>query len=122
MDILYEKGFRRVLQSKVDERLRTIKNQSLRSKLELLLSFDPRKREDVYRLYNENSFLTELRKKNAKIILDRANGIIHQASDTQPESESKNLKTMPSLNSGYRPSIAQGNSHFKINFPAQQNI
>lgn len=122
MDILYEKGFRRVLQSKVDERLRTIKNQSLRSKLELLLSFDPRKREDVYRLYNENSFLTELRKKNAKIILDRANGIIHEVSDNQPEYDSKNIKTMPSLNSGYRPSITQGNSHFKINFPAQQNI
>lgn len=45
MDILYEKGFRKLLDSKVKEKLANIQSENLRYKLSIVLSHNPQNRE-----------------------------------------------------------------------------
>lgn len=45
MDVLYEKGFRRVLEGKVKEKLAAVKDEGLRYRLAVVLSHDPQNRD-----------------------------------------------------------------------------
>ena len=54
MDVLYEKGFRKVIESRVQEKLNQIKDKSLKFKLAILLTHDPRNRDEIYNQYRSS--------------------------------------------------------------------
>lgn len=58
MDILYEKGFRRLVENRVNDKLSKIKNEQLRFKLSIVLSHDPNNREEIYKTYRTPGLLS----------------------------------------------------------------
>lgn len=60
MDVLYEKGFRRILEDKVYQKINNIQDPSLKNQLRVLLAFEPRDRDIAYSWFRESgSNITE---------------------------------------------------------------
>lgn len=54
---MYEKGFRRVIEEKIQHKIAGVHNKSLQDKLKVLLAFNPRDRDLSFSWFrNENAF------------------------------------------------------------------
>jgi hypothetical protein len=51
MDIIYDKGYRRILENKLIEKIENIRINSLKTKIKILLSHEPSKRNNIYKYY-----------------------------------------------------------------------
>ena len=96
MDVLYEKGFRRVLDHKVQEKLSKIKNEQFRYRLSLVLAHDPRNRDAIYSQYrNAGISGSEVKHRAMAQILSNAQPIPTSSKITKDESRLTPTATTP---------------------------
>ena len=58
MDILYEKGFRKVVEGRVQAKIREVKDEGLKYRLSIILSHEGRDRDAIYDQYRGSGMLS----------------------------------------------------------------
>lgn len=60
MDIIYEKGFRRILEDSIKAKIQMVELEELKIKLKILLSYDPKERRKIEQLYGTINTQSEM--------------------------------------------------------------
>ena len=68
MDIIYEKGFRRILEDSIKAKIQMVELEGLKIKLKILLSYDPKERRKIEQFYGRLNTESEIAVINEKVV------------------------------------------------------
>lgn len=68
MDIIYEKGFRRILEDSIKAKIQMVELEELKIKLKTLLSYDPKERRKIEQFYGRLNTESEIEAINEKVV------------------------------------------------------
>ena len=55
MDLIYEKGFRKILEESIKSKINMVNHEELKTKLKILLSYDPQQRRKIEKFYGRQA-------------------------------------------------------------------